>query len=79
MIPIKASVASQTMPVTVRTSSTETTPNSSASTAPMTAVVPICSPLGCQMTKRSTPRKSSAALSIVFSHIEISRNYINFS
>jgi len=60
-MPTKASVASQMMLKTTRTSSKLTTPTSSATIAPMTAVVPICRPRGCQMTKISVMRNMSVA------------------
>ncbi len=41
IMPIKTSVASQTIAVTVKTSAKLTTPTAMERTAPMTAVVPI--------------------------------------
>ena len=57
MIPMNANVASQTMSITVITSLRLTTPTMSAAIAPMTAVVPICKPFGCQITKMRVIRK----------------------
>ena len=65
MIPINASVASQTMSITVMTSWKLTTPMSRATIAPMTVVVPICKPFGCQITKMRVMRKRVEAKNII--------------
>ena len=61
IIPINAKVASQTMLVTTSTSAKLTTSKSKAKIAPMMAVVPICKPLGCQITKLRVRRKREVA------------------
>jgi len=53
IIPINDKVASQTISVTINTSLKVTTPKTKATIAPITAVVPICKSLGCQITKIS--------------------------
>ena len=62
MIPMNANVASQTMFVTTNTSEKLTTPRTKANTAPMSALVPICTPRGCQITKTNVPINKSVAL-----------------
>ena len=52
IIPINAKVASQTIFVTVITSSKLTTPKIRAVIAPNIAVVPICKPLGLSNYKK---------------------------
>jgi hypothetical protein len=64
MMPMKARVASQMIVKTVYTSSRLTTPKAKALNAPITAVVPICNPRGCQMTRISVTRKRREAVSI---------------
>jgi hypothetical protein len=69
IIPIKAKVASQIMPKTTITSSKLTTPDSRAAIAPIMAVVPICRPFGCHITKSSVIRKMSMAISILLNSL----------
>jgi hypothetical protein len=71
MIPIKANVASQTIAVTVMTSEKLTTPNSSATSAPPTAVVPIFNPLGCHITKTSVAKNTPIANAIIILQVLI--------
>src|SRR5699024_4418015 len=64
-------VAFQTTPVTSKTSEKLTTPVMIATIAPTKAVIPISSPLGCQITKIKVIRKMAIA-SIVMSYIHLS-------
>jgi hypothetical protein len=61
MMAMKVRVASQTMPVTVKTSSYVTTPAIRASAAPPHADQPIPNPFGCQMTKTKVEIKIAEA------------------
>jgi len=64
IIPTKDCVASQTISVTVITSSKLTTPTMSATMAPITAVVPICKPLGCHIMNTRVIKKTLNANAI---------------
>ena len=79
MIPINASVASHTILVTVITSLKFTTPNTKATIAPITAVVPICKPFGCQIIKTNVTKNRLIAkiISTLFSLINKSISEIN--
>ena len=67
IIPINDNVASHTISVTINTSLKLTTPKTNAIIAPITAVVPICKFLGCQITKISVSIKIALANIIFYS------------
>ena len=58
-------VAFQTISVTSTMSDQPTTPVISAKTAPTTAVIPISSPLGCQITKIKAITKMRMAKKVI--------------
>lgn len=65
MTATKVNVAFHTIPVTSVTSDNETTPVSIATAAPISAVIPISSPFGYQMTNVNVARKIITASSVM--------------